>query len=144
MKVLFDTSVLVAGIIEAHPMHSRSLPWMQQGKAGEFEFLVISHSLAETYAVLTTIPTKPRISPSVALLLVQRNIEASARIIPLSASDYRATIKKMVQRDLSGGIIYDALIVTAARRLSVDRLLTLNDRDFLRAWPEGKNIVAVP
>lgn len=144
MKVLFDTSVLVSGIVEAHPMHSRCLPWLQRAKAGDFEFLVVSHSLAETYAVLTTLPVRPRISPEVGLRLVHSNIEEPARIVPLTISDYRATIKRMANMGLSGGTVYDALIASAARRLPVERLLTLNADDFHRVWPEGKNIIGVP
>ena len=37
MKILFDTSVLVAAIVEPHPMHGRALPWLQRAKAGEFD-----------------------------------------------------------------------------------------------------------
>lgn len=144
MKILFDTSVLVSGIVEAHPMHSRCLPWLQRAIAGDFEFLVVSHSLAETYAVLTTLPVKPRISPAVGLRLVHSNIEASARIVPLTVADYRGTIKRMANMGLSGGTVYDALIASAAQRLSAGRLLTLNADDFHRVWPEGKDIISVP
>jgi predicted nucleic acid-binding protein len=113
-------------------------------KEPDFEFLVVSHSLAETYAVLTTLPVKPRISPSVARSLVRANIESSARIIPLSTSDYRTTIMRMAELGLSGGSIYDALIATVAQKVSADRLLTLNADDFYRVWPEGKDIISVP
>ena len=65
MRTLFDTSVLVAACIEGHPKHERALPWLSKAKAQEFEFVVSSHTLAELYAVLTTLPVKPRISPNV-------------------------------------------------------------------------------
>ena len=39
MKVLFDTSVLVAGIVQVHPAHQRASPWMQRAKAWEFRFI---------------------------------------------------------------------------------------------------------
>jgi len=32
MKTLFDTSVIVAGLIEAHPMHGRAFPWIKQAR----------------------------------------------------------------------------------------------------------------
>ena len=53
MRILFDTSVLVAAMVESHPMHSRALPWLQQVRAGEPEdsFFVAAHTLAELYAV---------------------------------------------------------------------------------------------
>jgi len=32
MKTLFDTSVLVAAMIESHPAHPRALSWLQQAR----------------------------------------------------------------------------------------------------------------
>ena len=93
MKTLFDTSVLIAGIVEPHPMHIRALPWLQSAKAGKIDFLVASHTLAELYAVLTTLPLKPRISSLIAWRLVHDNVETSARIVSLSPSDYKSTVK---------------------------------------------------
>lgn len=74
MKILFDTSVLVAAVIEPHPMHTRALPWLKRARAGEFDFFVASHTLAELYAVLTTLPVSPRISPGTAWRLIHENI----------------------------------------------------------------------
>jgi len=144
MKTLFDTSIIISGIIESHPMHSKCLPWLQRAKAGDFECVVVSHSLAETYAVLTTLPVKPRISPLVAHRLIYTNLEALARIVPLTISDYKTTIDRMAELGLSGGTVYDALLATVARRLSVDKLLTLNADDFHRVWPEGKPVIVTP
>mgnify|MGYP000238370228 CR=1 FL=1 len=144
MKTLFDTSLIVSGIVVSHPMHARSLPWLQRAKTGEVECLVVSHSLAETYAVLTTLPLKPRISPLVAQRLIDTNLLAMARIVPLTIADYWNTIQRMTEMGLSGDTIYDALIATVARRLSIDKLLTLNADDFRRVWPEGKQVITTP
>ena len=144
MRVLFDTSVLVAATVEPHPVHNRALPWLQRAKAGEFDFLVATHTLAELYAVLTTLPVKPRITPLAAWRLVQTNVEVSARIVTLSVSDYKGTVREMAENGLTGGVIYDALIVTAARKSGADRLLTLNEHDFLRLWPQGEDVITVP
>jgi predicted nucleic acid-binding protein len=141
MKTVFDTSVIVAGIVESHPMHPKCLTWLQRAKAGEVECIVVSHTLAETYAVLTTLPVKPRISPLVAQRLIDNNLQANARIVALTVADYWNTIQRMAEMGLSGGTVYDALIATVARRLSVDRLLTLNADDFRRVWPEGKQVI---
>jgi len=144
MKTLFDTSVLVAATVEPHPMHTRALPWLQRAKAGEIDFVVASHTLAELYAVLTTLPLKPRISPLTAWRLVHDNIETSAKIISLSPSDYKDTIKHMSELGLTGGIIYDALIVKAAQKSGVERLLTFNADDFIRLWTEGERYITIP
>jgi predicted nucleic acid-binding protein len=144
MKTLFDTSVLVAAIVEPHPMHTRALPWLQRAKAGKIDFLVASYTLAELYAVLTTLPLKPRISPLTAWRLVHDNVETSAKIISLSPSDYKDTIKHMSELGLTGGIIYDALIVKAAQKSGVERLLTFNADDFIRLWPGGESFIYIP
>ena len=146
MKILFDTSVLVAAIVESHPMHSRALPWLQQVKAAKTtdSFFISNHTLAELYAILTTLPVKPKISPLTARRLIHDNIENSARIISLSSSDYRDTVKQMSELGLTGGIIYDALIAKAAQKSKVDRLLTFNLDDFKRVWPDGENFIHVP
>lgn len=144
MKTLLDTSVIVSGIVESHPMHSKCLPWLQRAKSGEFECVVVSHTLAETYAVLTTLPVRPRISPLVARNLVYTNLEALAKFVPLTIADYRTTIKRMAKLGLSGGTVYDALVATVAEKLSVDMLLTLNLDDFLRVWPGGKQVILSP
>jgi predicted nucleic acid-binding protein len=78
MKVLLDTSVLVAAMGEAHPAHEKSLPWLQRIKKGSDSGLVSAHSVAELYAILTTLPMKPRISPIVAYDLIQRNVFGNA------------------------------------------------------------------
>jgi predicted nucleic acid-binding protein len=144
VKTLFDTSIIVSGIVESHPMHTKCLPWLQRAKAGEVECIVVSHTLAETYAVLTTLPVKPRISPLVAQRLIDKNLQKIARIVPLTIADYWNTIQRMTVMGLSGGTIYDALIATVARRLSADKLLTLNTDDFRRVWPEGDQVISTP
>jgi len=144
MKIVFDTSIIVSGIVESHPMHTKCLPWLQRAKAGEVECIVVSHTLAETYAVLTTLPVKPRISPLVAQRLIDNNLQTIARIVPLTIADYWNTIQRMTAMGLSGGTIYDALIATVARRLSADKLLTLNIDDFRRVWPEGNQVISMP
>ena len=85
MKTLFDTSVIIAALVESHPMHDRAFPWLRQAKANEFEFVVAGHTLAELYAVLSTLPIKPRISPLVAHRLIHENIEVSAKIVSLTS-----------------------------------------------------------
>jgi predicted nucleic acid-binding protein len=144
VKVLFDTSVLVAAMVEDHPGHDRCLPWLQRAKGGGLEFLVAAHSLAELFAVLSSWPSRPRLSPSIAARLVRENVSGSARVVALSASDYETVVRDMAERSLSGGVVYDALIARAARKAGANRLLTLNPRHFLRVWPEAERIIAAP
>ncbi len=144
MKTLFDTSVLIAGLIESHPMHERAFPWMKNAKARAFESVVAGHTLAELYAVLSTLPIKPRIAPSVAWRLIHENVETMATVISLTSAEYRAVIKRISELGLSGGIVFDALIARAAQKAGVERLLTFNSDHFKRVWPTGESVILTP
>ena len=144
MKILFDTSVLVAAMVEPHPMHSHAFPWLVRAKSKELDMVVSAHTLAELYAVLTTLPLIPRISPTAARRLIHDNVAATARIIPLSLQDYISVIKNLSDSGLSGGIIYDALIIKAAQKADVKKILTLNTDDFKKVWPEGESRLVAP
>jgi predicted nucleic acid-binding protein len=125
-------------------MHSRAFIWLKQAKAGELDMLVASHTIAELYAVLTTLPVRPRITPDTALRLISENVRNIARIVALSASDYEATVERLVGLGLPGGAVYDALIARAAEKSDAERVLTLNTADFERVWPEGKSLITQP
>ena len=144
MKILFDTSVLVAALVQPHPLHNRALSWLKKAKAEEFDLIVSSHTIAELYAVLSTLPVSPRITPGLAWRLIHESVEPVASVISLSSSDYFAIIKRMSDLGISGGAVYDALIVKTARKSEVDRVLTFNVNDFKRIWPEGGTRIAAP
>jgi predicted nucleic acid-binding protein len=144
VKVLFDTSTLVAAMVEGHPLHERSLPWLEKARRGALGYLVATHSLAELYAVLSSYPTRPRLTPGVAARLVHDNVAAVAHVVPLTAADYASVVRTVAELGLSGGVVYDALVAQAARKANAERLLTLNVRDFQRVWPEGAGIVVAP
>ena len=144
MKTLFDTSVIIASLVEVHPMHQRAFPWLKQAKEKDFELIVAGHTVAKLYAVLSTLPTKPRISPAVAWRLIRENIEPVGKIVSLTAAEYSSTIKKISEMGLAGGITYDALIAKVAEKSKVEQLLTLNPDHFKRVWPEGGKIIVSP
>ncbi len=144
MKTLFDTSVLVAALVEQHPKHERAIPWLSRAKAEKFEFIVASHSLAELYAVLNTLPLAPKISTSVAWRLISDNIESKAKVVSLSPTEYSSIIKKLSEKGLSGGIVYDASIVGVAQKSKVERIITLNRKHFRKVWYDNEEILFEP
>ena len=134
MKVLFDTSVLIAAMVESHQKHQVALPWLQRSKRGDIETVVAAHTLAECFAVLTTLPVRPRIGTGIAQKMISVNIEQTARIVSFSDKDYKIVIKQMSEKGLAGGIIYDALITRVALKSGVDQLLTMNISHFEKLW----------
>lgn len=144
MKVLTDTSVLIAAMVESHPDHERAFSWLRQAKQGRIDLFVSTHTLAELYAVLTTLPVQPRLSPDTARRLIREDVEAVADVVDLRATDYRQVLDDLSALGVSGGVIYDALAVRAARKANVDRLITLNVGDFRRVWPDAGEILQAP
>jgi predicted nucleic acid-binding protein len=144
MKILLDTSVLVAAMVEGHPAHGVALPWLQRIREQPETGLVAAHSVAELYAVLTTLPIHPRISPAMAQRLIRQNVLESCEIVPLSEEDYVAVIDHLSESGIAGGATYDALILYAALRADADRVLTLNPRDFQRIRPDLADRIQTP
>ncbi|MFH1907990.1 MAG: PIN domain-containing protein [Chloroflexota bacterium] len=144
MKVLLDTSILVAAIIEAHPAHSLALPWLQRAKEKAYTGLIAAHSLAELYAILTTLPVQPRIPPDLALQLIQQNILDVLEVVSISGKDYISLIEHLSSRGIVGGATYDALILHSASNANVDQVVTLNEKDFQRVYPSLANKIISP
>jgi predicted nucleic acid-binding protein len=144
MKILFDTSIIIAALVESHPMHQRAFAWLKQAKAKKFETFIASHTIAELYAVLSTLPMKPKISPLIARKLINENIEPIGKIVSLTPEEYKSVIKQLSEQGLTGGITYDALIAKVAQKSKVEKLLTLNVDHFRRAWPEGQEKIILP
>jgi predicted nucleic acid-binding protein len=142
-RVLFDTSCLIAGMVQTHAHHDRVAPWLARATRGEITGLVCTHSLAETYAVLTSLPLHPKIQPMAALTGIRQNL-AAFELIPLTQQDYQDTLEELVSIGLAGGVVYDALAAKAALKAGADNLLTLNAKHFLRLGPAISALVLEP
>lgn len=131
LKILFDTSALVAAILVKHPHHSYCWSYLEKVKTGEITGLIATHTLAELFSVLSSFPSQPRLSPQITQQLIKENIK-EFQIIVLTESDYYQVIEKMVNLGFTGGAIYDGLIAHCALKMKVDKILTLNSKHFIR------------
>lgn len=144
MKILLDTSVLVAAMVEAHPSHEQGLTWFKRVTSGSDEGIVAAHTLAEIYSILTTLPVQPRISPDDARQLIQRNIIQKLEVVTLTKQDYAQLIDLLAEIGVIGGATYDALILRAAAVAQVDLVVTLNEKDFRRVYPDLADKIVAP
>ncbi len=144
MSVLLDTSVLIAGLLAAHDHHAQALPWLQKAYRKDITLCVSAHSLLETFAVLTRLPMAPKISPNTATHLIHENIEKNAEVIVLSKKEHLEILQQMNILGLTGGIIYDALILKAAEKAKVSAVITFNVRDFKRLCPQNPDWIQTP
>jgi predicted nucleic acid-binding protein len=144
LKVLLDTSVVIAALLPGHPSHISAISWLSRAKSGAFEFLFSAHSLAELYAVLTRIPLSPPVSPEAAGRLIRENVLSAATIRALSADEYVTLLSELIGKSLTGGAIYDAVIAKIAEEARVDLLVTLNIGHFQKVWPEAAARIVSP
>ena len=144
MKVLFDTSVVVAAFINSHPAHRRSLPWLQKAVKKQIEDLVSVHSLIEVYSVITKLPLSPKISTDLALKLIKENILNSFKLITYGSGDYIDLLASLEKNNISGGASYDGLIMRAAAKSKADKIITLDASDFIRVSPGPVDKISEP
>ncbi|MFB2875602.1 type II toxin-antitoxin system VapC family toxin [Floridanema aerugineum] len=143
MKVLFDTSVLVPALIVSHPKHSVCFSRLKAAESKQIQGFISTHSLAETYSVITRLPIQPRINPEQAQSIIV-DILQYLEVIPLFSNDYQIAIAQMATLNIPGGGIFDALIAQAALKAEVSVILTLNPNHFTRLGSAIANLVQVP
>jgi predicted nucleic acid-binding protein len=137
MKVLLDTSVLLAAVIEKHAAHGRAFAVLEGVQNGKDEGFVSAHSLAELYANLTKLPPPFRHSPEQALLTIEENVLKYFKISSLSGGDYSALIREAALAGIQGGTIYDAVLLKSATKAEVDQIYTLNLKHFEAVTPKN-------
>lgn len=142
MRILFDTSVLVAALVKQHQSHEACLARLLDVQNGSHQGLISTHSLAELYSVLTRLPYRPQIRPEQAQRLMMENLKDVEKV-PLNSVDYEQAIALMVRLNLPGGGIFDTIIAQAALKANADALLTLNPKHFVRLGEEVASIVEV-
>ena len=140
-KLAFDTSVLVAALVEDHPDHSRAAAWLREPKS--VARIASAHAFAETWAVLTAMPIEPRISGQVALTALQR-LGKIVSFVPPEKTTHAAAAARCSNLGLRSGAIYDALHLVCAESEHATCLLTFNERDFTRLAEASSPRIVVP
>jgi predicted nucleic acid-binding protein len=136
-----DTSVLVAGAQPSHIHYEPSRKLLDQ--ANRSNSACSLHSLAETYSILSGLPKPARFPPEAALRIVEQ-ARQRLQVISLTEKEYAATIVALASEGLSGGIVYDALLVQCARKANAKRIYSWNARHFKLVAPDLADRIFVP
>jgi predicted nucleic acid-binding protein len=131
MKLAFDTSAVVAALLEQHPHHPRMLPWLDAISAKKVEASISWHAAAETWSVLSRLPGSLRLAPATATLVVERALTVF-RPIEVLGGDYRTAFGRSSERGARSGALFDALHLVVAERQRVAAFVTFNAGDFNR------------
>ncbi len=144
MAVFLDTSTLLPVFDGDHFHHAASLELFQSlpvvSDPGAFCSL---HSLAEFFATTTRMPPPARLTPSESLFNI-RQVLQRVRTVELNEFEYLQTIRSVAAMPLSGALIYDALLLQAARKVQAETLYTWNVKHFQMLAPDLADRIRTP
>ncbi|PYU13418.1 MAG: twitching motility protein PilT [Acidobacteria bacterium] len=141
MRDFFDTSVLVAAFWSGHVHHAPSIKRL--AAADKKNSACGIHSLAEVYAVMTSLPIKPMIPPEQVLLFVEE-VRLRLTLVSLSPEEFVGTIRDASTRGLTGGRIYDALLLACAAKHKAQAIYTWNLKHYQSIAPAIASSIQVP
>lgn len=118
-----DSSVLVAGFSTHHEFHELVQPHLAELIAGG---RLISHTIAETYSVLSSPAGVFRAEPAAVAGYLEQFTEKKEPI-GIDAALYIKAARMLADSSRGGGAIFDAVIALAARTAEAT-LLTIDSR----------------
>lgn len=131
--MFLDTSVLIAAVRTADLRHRASGKLVQTCRPENAA--CAAHTLAEVYASLTGMRPPNRFRPAQAMQLLDE-FRRKFRCVELTADEVLQTARGLAGLGLSGGIIYDALLLACARKVNADRIYTWNVQHFQMVAPD--------
>jgi len=136
--VFFDTSILLAGLVElgeASLPASRILDAIVSGTVGTP--VTAWHCCLEFYSVATRLPAGLRLEPEQARTLMESEILPRFEVLDLPAGGRAAFLADAARDRVSGGRVYDAHIAETARLASARIVVTDNRRHFVALLRHG-------
>lgn len=141
MKVYFDTSVLVAAVVDQLEQHEKAFELFAEYCSGRVDGYISTQTVAECYDTLVSLPLKRRIQPLEAQKLIEENFEKNLKVLNLTPTNYSQAIERASNQGLKSGTIYNALHVIAAEKEGCERLYTFAPKDFVLLKQQGMDIV---
>jgi predicted nucleic acid-binding protein len=141
LKQFFDSSVLIAAFWGGHVHHGPSIKLL--GSANKKDSACGIHTLAEVFAVMTALRVKPLIPPEQGLLFVGE-IRQRLALVSLDSEEYFATIQKAAEQGITGGRVYDALLLGCAVKSKAQTIYTWNLKHFQLLAPHLGDRIRTP
>jgi predicted nucleic acid-binding protein len=138
--LFFDSSVLVPVFFADHEHHivSKTI-FLDVGK----EDFCARRSLGETYATLTGLALRPRITGPQGMRMIDE-IRERLTLVSLSDAEYLSALEAASSQAVVGSTAYDALIARCAVKAEAAILLTWNVKHFTRPGGDLARIVKTP
>jgi predicted nucleic acid-binding protein len=141
VEVFFDTSVLLAGLIDFGPQSAPAQSLLHAVAEKKIPGPGTAwHCCLEFYSVSTRLPPEYRLQAADAARLLDAEILSRMFVEDLPAAD-RASMLRLVADDrITGGRVYDAHIAEVARAAGARVIVTDNRRHFLSALRHGLRV----
>lgn len=140
--VFFDTSVLMAGLIDFGTQSLAAQAIFDEVADGRFDDVHTAwHCCLELYSVTTRLPVEYRLSPEVASRLVENEIHGRFEVHGLPATGRSDVLSTAAQDGVDGGRIYDFHIAETARLGGARLVATENRRHFTSLLRYGIRVV---
>ena len=139
----FDTSVLLAGLIDLGPSSVPAQRLMMAVADGKVRPVHTAwHCCLEFYAVATRLPEEVRLPPNDAWRLIDEEILGRLAVHQLPDADRRSFLGAVAEERIVGGRIYDVHIAEIARRVRVGVVVTDNVRHFTGLARHGVRVAS--
>ena len=142
--VFFDTSVLLAGLIDLGPATAGAQRAMDALADGRLTAVRTAwHCCLEFYSVATRLPAELRLTPADALRLLETEIFARIRVDQLPSGSFAEFLRGAAREPTVGGRIYDAHIAEVARLGKARVVVTDNRRHFASLMRYGIRVLTI-
>lgn len=131
MIVGIDSSIVIASVHANHPLHKPSSLWLNSVFENH-EAIIAPHSILESFAVLTRLPSPYRVSPVEAQTVLRETLFPNAGIAPFTESSIWDALDRFAEIPVHGGATYDAFIINILIDAGVEYIATYNVTDFRR------------
>ena len=141
-RAFFDTSILLAGLIEADETPGPAHAIMDAIADGRLRTPMTAwHCVLEFYSLSTRLPAGLRLDPTHAGQLVREEILARFAIHDIPPASRQDFVDSIVEERIAGGRVYDAHIAEAARLAGAEVVVTENRRHFTRLMRYGIRVL---
>lgn len=141
MSVFFDTSVLLAGLVDFGPQSAPAQSLMHAVAEKRLEHVATAwHCCLEFFSVATRLPPEFRLSPADAALLLHDEVFDRMTVHDLPQRDRLPMLQAAGRDGVAGGRIYDTHVAEVARTMAAEVVVTDNRRHFVSALRYGMRV----
>ena len=140
-SVFFDTSVLLAGLVDFGPQSAPAQSLMHAVAEKRLDGTATAwHCCLEFFSVATRLPPEFRLSAADAALLLEREVFERITVHDLPDRGRLPMLQAAGRDGVTGGRIYDAHIADVARAVGATVVVTDNRRHFVSALRYGMRV----